>query len=265
MNTSSPASFWPPCDDAELGGLLDRVDRVAAGVGEADDLGARGLRLQQEGGEVGGRERVRCTEPTHLAAGSSTTAWCRRSQGMAEGVVGGEEEPGVAAALDDRLAGAVGQRVGVVGPVDGGRRAGSLGQIGRGRAGDDGRPCSSPRRPPGPPARPTRSARRRSRRPRPASIHSRAMVEPTSGLFWWSAETISIGLPFTLPPKSSTAIWAAIDRARPGEVGVEPDMSFSTPILTHAVGDLRRCRAAASASSAAQRVTFSVPHRLSSL
>ena len=39
-------------DDAELGGLLDRVDGVAAGVGEADDLGLGGLRLQQEGGEV---------------------------------------------------------------------------------------------------------------------------------------------------------------------------------------------------------------------
>ena len=35
-------------DDAELGRLLDRVGRVAAGVGEADDLRLRRLRLQQE-------------------------------------------------------------------------------------------------------------------------------------------------------------------------------------------------------------------------
>ena len=45
-------------DDAELGGLLDRVDRVAAGIGEADDLRLRGLRLQQEGREVGGVDRM---------------------------------------------------------------------------------------------------------------------------------------------------------------------------------------------------------------
>ena len=33
--------------DAELGALLDRIDRVAAGIGEANDLRFRGLRLQQ--------------------------------------------------------------------------------------------------------------------------------------------------------------------------------------------------------------------------
>ena len=41
-------------DDAELGRLLDRVDGVAAGVGQADDLGLGRLRLQQEGREVRG-------------------------------------------------------------------------------------------------------------------------------------------------------------------------------------------------------------------
>src|SRR5512138_2557167 len=40
--------------EAEFAGLLDRIDGVAAGVGERDDLRLRGLRLQQEGGEVGG-------------------------------------------------------------------------------------------------------------------------------------------------------------------------------------------------------------------
>ena len=39
-------------DDAELGRLLDRVGGVEAGIGKADDLGLRALRLQQEGGEV---------------------------------------------------------------------------------------------------------------------------------------------------------------------------------------------------------------------
>src|SRR5215218_3639115 len=41
-----------------------------------------------------------------------------------------------------------------------------------------------------------------------------------------------IGLPSTLPPKSSTAIWAAV--TEPWPVGVEagPFMSVRTPILT---------------------------------
>ena len=41
------------------------------------------------------------------------------------------------------------------------------------------------------------------------SNHWRAMLEPTSGLFWWSAETISTFMPFLAAPKSSTAICAA--------------------------------------------------------
>ena len=49
---------------------------------------------------------------------------------MTEGIVGGEEEPGVAAGLDQRLAGAVGEHPGVVGPVDGVGRAFRSGEIG---------------------------------------------------------------------------------------------------------------------------------------
>ena len=41
------------------------------------------------------------------------------------------------------------------------------------------------------------------------SYHWRAMLEATSGLFWWSALTISTGTPRTLPPKSCTAMRAA--------------------------------------------------------
>ena len=41
------------------------------------------------------------------------------------------------------------------------------------------------------------------------SYQRRAMAPARSGLFWWSAVTISIFWPSTLPPKSSTAIWAA--------------------------------------------------------
>ena len=41
------------------------------------------------------------------------------------------------------------------------------------------------------------------------SYHWRAMLLAMSALFWWSAETTSIGASRTLPPNSSTAIFAA--------------------------------------------------------
>src|SRR6266851_1908053 len=41
------------------------------------------------------------------------------------------------------------------------------------------------------------------------SIHWRAMLVATSGLFWWSAEMILIFQPLAASPESSTAIWAA--------------------------------------------------------
>ena len=43
--------------DAELGRLLDRVDRVAAGIGKADHFGARALRLDEKRGEIRRVER----------------------------------------------------------------------------------------------------------------------------------------------------------------------------------------------------------------
>lgn len=46
------------------------------------------------------------------------------------------------------------------------------------------------------------------------SSQRRAMVMPTSGLFWSSATTTSIGLPATLPPKSSIAM--RIANSEPG-------------------------------------------------
>ena len=135
MKASSAASFWPPLHDAELGRLLDRVDGVAAGIGKADDLGLRRLRLQQERREVGGRERM-AHLAQHLAAVLDHDRRGVALERETEGVVGGEEEPGVAAGLHDRLAGAVGQRPGVVGPVDRVRRALRAGQVGGGGARD---------------------------------------------------------------------------------------------------------------------------------
>src|SRR3546814_17999006 len=56
---------------------------------------------------------------------------------MAEGVVGGQEEPRVAAVSDQRLAGAVREGGGVVGPVDAGGRARLVRVIRRRGGGDD--------------------------------------------------------------------------------------------------------------------------------
>ena len=122
MKISSPASFCPPWTMPNSRRLLDRVDGVAAGIGEPDHLGPRGLGLEQEGGEVLAREGM-ADLAQDLAARLRDDRLGVALERVAEGVVGGEEEPGVAAALDHGAAGALGQRVGVVGPVDGVGRA----------------------------------------------------------------------------------------------------------------------------------------------
>src|SRR5260221_5383498 len=53
----------------------------------------------------------------------------------------------------------------------------------------------------------------------------RAWVAPTSALFWWSAQTTSIFLPSTWPPKSATAIFAASTEPRPAVSAYRPDRS----------------------------------------
>ncbi len=60
--------------DAELGSLLDRVDGVAAGIGKPDNLGARGLRLQQVGGEILRVKRTPSRAPSTLPPLAFTTA-----------------------------------------------------------------------------------------------------------------------------------------------------------------------------------------------
>src|SRR6185295_8098715 len=55
------------------------------------------------------------------------------------------------------------------------------------------------------------------------SIHVRTTLEPTSGLFWWSALTISTFMPLAAAPKSSTAISAATTEPWP----IRPFMAFS--------------------------------------
>src|SRR6202023_3351247 len=58
-------------------------------------------------------------------------------QRHAERVIGGDEEPGVLAALDQGFARDIGQRVGIVGPVHGVGRAGDAGNVGAAAAGID--------------------------------------------------------------------------------------------------------------------------------
>ena len=75
------------------------------------------------------------TPPSDLAARGLHGRRGVTLERSAEGIVGGEKEPAVAAGLGQRRAGAVRQRVGVVGPVDGVRRALRVGQIRASRAG----------------------------------------------------------------------------------------------------------------------------------
>ena len=56
MKIASPTSFCFPLVQAEFSGLLDRVDGVGSAVGQRNDIGAGGLRAQDERREVGGVE-----------------------------------------------------------------------------------------------------------------------------------------------------------------------------------------------------------------
>ena len=124
---------------AELGRLLDAVHRVVAAVGEADDLGAAGLGLHQIGREIGRAGEWRQRLAQHLAVRRRDEAGGVAFQRMTEGVVGGDEEPGVAAFLHRRIDHAVRHRPGVVHPVQMVRTAMRAGDVGRGAAGEDRR------------------------------------------------------------------------------------------------------------------------------
>src|SRR3990170_3704366 len=83
-------------DDAEFGCLLDRVGGVAAGIGKPDHLRLRGLRLQQERRKIRGVDRMLDATERLAAIGGDDSAGIAL-QRMTEGVVGGQEEPAVAA------------------------------------------------------------------------------------------------------------------------------------------------------------------------
>src|SRR5215213_8907039 len=83
------------------------------------------------------------------------------------------------------------------------------------------------------------------------SSHWRTMLDPMSGLFWWSAATTSMGLPSTVPPKSSTAMRAATTDPGPVLSDWPALISESTPILTTS-SEIWAC-AAADPSATARR------------
>ncbi|MNV28280.1 hypothetical protein D3C71_1194660 [compost metagenome] len=129
------SQLLPTLDQAEFIGLLDRHGGVARRIGQRHDLGLGGLRLQEER-----RKIVRCARMLDRAQGLAARLFDGvfgiGLQGVAEGVVGRQEVPLLHAGLGQRAARAVGQRIGVVGPLRGGCRAGLACQVrraGRGR------------------------------------------------------------------------------------------------------------------------------------
>ena len=91
------------------------------------------LRLQQEGREVRCIERM-AHAAQHLAAILHHHIGGVLFQRLSEGIVGGQEEPGVEAGLDGRKPRHIGLPVGIVGVVHGVGTAGLIGERDRGRA-----------------------------------------------------------------------------------------------------------------------------------
>ena len=122
--------FLAAANNAELVRLFDRVDRIASGVCETDHFSFRRLCLEQERGKVCG--------VLGMSNGANDLAAIRLDdsrriplQSMTEGIIGSDEEPGVATLLDHRLASSLGERIGIIGPMHAGRRAGFARQVGR--------------------------------------------------------------------------------------------------------------------------------------
>src|SRR5687767_5339767 len=87
------------------------------------------------------------------------------------------------------------------------------------------------------------------------SYHWRATLEPTSGLFWWSADTYSILMPRFSMPESSTAMRAASTEPAPARSVYRLDMSDSTPILT-TLSEICACATPAAIAPATARATI---------
>src|SRR6185437_751540 len=182
------------------------------------------------GRKVGGIDRV-AHSPQHLAAAGRDERRGVALEGMPECVVGGDEKPAIPTLLHQCPAGRCRKAVGVEAPVHAVRRTGFSGKIRGGSAGVDVNGVVRARHlahgePHG------RIGNVEDEVDASVSIHCRAMLAPTSGLFWWSAKMTSIGRPSTLPPKSSTAMRAAWTEPMPERSAYSPVWSLRTPSLT---------------------------------
>ena len=138
----------------------------------------------------------------------------------------------IAARLGERAAGAVRQRIRVVGELHAVRRALLAGEVGAGGPGDQVNALLGRGRSAG--SRGQRNwRRRRPARRAPGCRSTRApMPPPTSGLFWSSACSSSIGRSSTEPPKSAIAISIATRLPGPPTSRYGPLMSLSRPMRT---------------------------------
>ena len=137
-NTSSPARFWPPLTMPNSAACL--IELVVS-----PPALARPMILAFDACACSRNDEKSCVLSgcadlaQHLAAVLQHDRFGVALERVAERIVGGQEEPRVAAGLHDRAAGAVGEHPGVVGPVDRVRRARLAGEVGRRGAGDEER------------------------------------------------------------------------------------------------------------------------------
>src|SRR5215469_509694 len=94
MKASSAARFWPPRTMPNADARLIELIVSAPALASPMILAPRCLRLQQERREVGGRERM-ADMAQHLAAILDHDRRGVALERVTEGVVGGQEEPGV--------------------------------------------------------------------------------------------------------------------------------------------------------------------------
>src|SRR5258708_9493445 len=116
--------------------LFDRILRVAARTGESYYLRFGSLRLKQEGSEVAGVQR-RAYRADNRAARFLDDISSIALKGVTESIVRRQKEPAVVLTLDHRLARDIGERIGILGPVNSVRRTRRPGKIRRARARHD--------------------------------------------------------------------------------------------------------------------------------
>ena len=103
-------------EDAELAAGFDRGSVIRRPTGDTDDFRLGGLRLQHEGRQVR-RCEWRTYRTEDLGAVLCDDSGCIALERMAKGVIVGDKEPAVAAALDDLLCRSDRKRTGIKHPL----------------------------------------------------------------------------------------------------------------------------------------------------